>query len=313
MLNTSFTLRPSTSEAGGGSYSLENQKPCGRVEVTFREARKRIIVDAARRLRGGTSLYSSSTRDDDYYNPCRRRYYYPSYHYQHESAFKRQRLISFQGSSYHRHQRQLPPPFHTLNESSVVPMVELPQICRIPMDFDPPSDEEYWKRRCFLMQSICQDTRCRLREMEEDQRQLRRRIHELETQLLLQSSAATAATQTTLSPVASENTHIVESRDCDEEDPGKLEHCLEESRDLDNQKRYHARKRVSIDVPKTTDHNHRIKPPTLLSIPKDQPAASCLYLTDGEGLSDSEFMHDDDECEEEELEDREGAGNSQRV
>ncbi|KAG7360445.1 hypothetical protein IV203_035544 [Nitzschia inconspicua] len=309
MLNTSFTLRPSTSEAGGGSYSQENQKPCGRVEVTFREARKRIIVDAARRLRGGTSLYSSSTRDDDYYNQYRRCYYYPSHHHHHhESAFKRQRLISFQGTSHYRHQRQLQPPFHTLKESSVVPMVELPQIRRIPMDFDPPSDEEYWKRRCFLMQSICQDTRCRLREMEEDQRQLRRRIRELETQLLLQSSAAT---QTPSSLVASEKTHIVESRDCDEEDPGKLEHCLEESRDLGNQERNNARKRVSIEVPKTTDHNYRIKPPTLLSIPKDQPAASCLYLTDGEGLSDSEFM-DDDECDEEDLEDREGAGNSQR-
>jgi hypothetical protein len=34
--------------------------------------------------------------------------------------------------------------------------------------------------------------------------------------------------------------------------------------------------------------------PAVLAIPKVMPAASCFYLTDGEGLSDSE-LHDEEE------------------
>jgi hypothetical protein len=59
---------------------------------------------------------------------------------------------------------------------------------RLPSDFEPPSDEDYWKKRCFHMQDVCQQTRKRTRDMEEDQRQLRRRIWELEESLLQSQS-----------------------------------------------------------------------------------------------------------------------------
>ena len=37
--------------------------------------------------------------------------------------------------------------------------------------------------------------------------------------------------------------------------------------------------------------------PAFLSIPKCMPAAACFYLTDGEGLSDSELLDDEEEAE----------------
>jgi hypothetical protein len=50
-------------------------------------------------------------------------------------------------------------------------------------EFEPPTSPAYWKNRCQQFQHICQTSRTRIRDMEEDQRQLRRRIHKLEEQL----------------------------------------------------------------------------------------------------------------------------------
>ena len=53
----------------------------------------------------------------------------------------------------------------------------------LPSDFMPPTSPTYWKERCQRFQQLCQTSRKRIREMEEDQRQLRRRIHYLEERL----------------------------------------------------------------------------------------------------------------------------------
>lgn len=57
------------------------------------------------------------------------------------------------------------------------------------VDFEPPTSPAYWKERCQRFQLMCQSSRKRLREMEEDQRQLRRRIHSLEDRLTSSSAA----------------------------------------------------------------------------------------------------------------------------
>ena len=56
-------------------------------------------------------------------------------------------------------------------------------------EFLPPQDYngggKYWKDRCMFMQSIVRNTRRQVHDLEEDQRQLRMKVHELEEQLLL--------------------------------------------------------------------------------------------------------------------------------
>ncbi|CAJ1964951.1 unnamed protein product [Cylindrotheca closterium] len=59
-------------------------------------------------------------------------------------------------------------------------------------EFEPPSSPAYWKERCHRFQDLCQSSRKRIREMEEDQRQLRRRIHYLEERLTSSSSSSNA-------------------------------------------------------------------------------------------------------------------------
>jgi hypothetical protein len=288
MLNTSFTLRPSTSAVGSSSQGNSNGDSGGvGVEVTFREPRP-VIKAPVRRISEETTLYH-----------YRR---YPSYP---ERAFKRQRLFSHHDAPTNFNHHPVHPPFPFVSTA-----VEqgLPQIRRIPMEFQPPSDEAYWKRRCFRMQSICQDTRRRMRDMEEDQRQLRRRIQELEKQLLLQSSFNSLT-------VLEEETHIVDSRECDDDeeeemDPGNTELRLGDARGDSNERVVggDSRKRASLNLD-GDKASTRMKLPTILSIPKVQPAASCFYLTDGEGLSDSEFMEDYDDPD---IDEREGSGCLQR-
>jgi hypothetical protein len=146
------------------------------------------------------------------------------------------------------------------------------------------------------MQSICQDTRRRMRDMKEDQRQLRRRIQELEKQLLLSSCHFATSTTHLALAAATEGTHLVDSGEYDDEEddvPNQVKPCIREESRKSNEK-IHAvvRKPVKVrEVDRAASFVRRpINPPAFLSIPKVQPAATCLYLTDGEGLSDSEFI-----------------------
>ena len=110
-----------------------------------------------------------------------------------------------------------------------------------PSEFEPPADVEYWKKRCFQWQEICQTSRKKVRDMEEDQRQLRRRIWELEERLLSSSN-----------------------------------NCNSGGADDESN--------VPVSI------GSRDRPPAMIvTIPQNRSSNSrCFYLTDSEGLSDSE-------------------------
>jgi hypothetical protein len=90
---------------------------------------------------------------------------------------------------------QRPKRLLTSNKTRLFPFESLERRIMLPSDFEPPTHESYWKKRCFHWQEICQQNRKRLRDTQEDQRQLRRRIRELEDQLLV-SSEQQQTTQT---------------------------------------------------------------------------------------------------------------------
>ena len=114
------------------------------------------------------------------------------------------------------------------------------------------------------MQDVCQQTRKRMREMEEDQRQLRRRILELEETLLLsqQDPAITAAAQ------AESGKNDVESK--------------------------------VLPVSEASSSVEEEDPPPVLyvyvPVNKDS-AGNCFYLTDAEALTDWEDDDDYDDCD----------------
>ena len=137
----------------------------------------------------------------------------------------------------------------------------------LPSAFEPPSDEQYWKKRCLQMQDVCQKTRKRMRDMEEDQRQLRRKIFELEEQLLVANQdPVTAGAVQTNSP-------------------------------LIKQEEVESRKKVPVSEASSSLASWEQRQPPLLviSIPtKKDHMGNCFYLTDGEGLSDDEGYDSDD-------------------
>lgn len=201
-----------------------------------------------------------------------------------ERAFKRQRLFmdrcSFSKTSVH----------------SPGLLVEEPKIRRLPYDFEPPSNEGHWKRRCFQMQTICKETRSRMREMEEDQRQLRRRIQELETQLLLQSGT-TKHLPAQLEDTASGSRGLSTKQGNEEGNVGKCSSKEHQSGD----------KTKSGGTPVSNRLGNNKTLPAVLAIPRTQPTSSCFYLTDGEGLSDSE-LHDDEDIHMDDEDDRNDHG-----
>lgn len=299
MLHTSFTLRPSINPG----YQDDRRG----VEVTFRESSQIVAPITSRRISDEGESYEQGEKCTSLGSNPHHSHHYPyshnyhgsdSSHFPPEHALKRQRLatsghsVSYYSPDQARMTRSDPRPHHNLPTTTVEEEYHhLPKIRRIPIEFVPPSNEDYWKRRCYRMQAICQETRGQMREMHEDQRQLRRRIQELERQLLFQASFYSTRNTTGALPEELDGaaTHIVESRDCDEDHDDNEEKCTaQSSREIgnDGKKKY------------ITPQDCRPTPPTTLTIPKYQPAASCFYLTDGEGLSDSEvFMDDGDDMD----------------
>jgi TolA-binding protein len=164
----------------------------------------------------------------------------------------------------------------------------------------------------MYMQDICRDTRRQVRELQEDQRQLRARVHELEEQLLS-------------GPIQQQQTHhehhhndhdIVNTGD-DEQDMDKQKNSGSYPRETTENRingsaaiaapvapypsppmaASHT-KRVSIDAahPDTVDvddadrNEPSSSPPTVIvtSAQQHRIVSSCLYMTDGEGLSDED-------------------------
>lgn len=120
------------------------------------------------------------------------------------------------------------------------------------------------------MQNFCDDSKIRLEEAEEDQRQLRRRIRELEEQLLLQTSRSNST-----SVVSMENN----------------DGTLAEG----NNTRGDAAEKPDHDMDCT--ESKKEAPPALVVEIKDNAVSSCFYMTDGEGLNESydlEMEEDED-------------------
>jgi len=141
------------------------------------------------------------------------------------------------------------------------------------------SEGDYWKTRCLRMQDVCDETRNCLRESEEDQRQLRQRVRELEEQLLIHASV----------------THPTTPVDANSSDVSKGEGEGEGEGEGDISKRGDGGTGNAEGSKKK-----RVFPSLVVEIKENhQAVSSCFYLTDGEGLSESYDM----EMEEEEEED----------
>lgn len=126
------------------------------------------------------------------------------------------------------------------------------------------NEEEYWKTRCRGMQNLLIETQNRLADSEEDQRQLRQRIRELEEQLLLQSSPSAPnenPLEQTSTKGGNEKTAVPYSNEESDQDM-----------DQDNHKKKKGRLLSGLVVEIKENH---------------QAVSSCFYLTDGEGLNES--------------------------
>jgi hypothetical protein len=130
----------------------------------------------------------------------------------------------------------------------------------LPSEFEPPVAEDYWKKRSFQWQGICQRARKCIRVMEEDHRQLRRRIWQLEERVSRQP------TQVAIEQHSIDTHHPTETNN-----------------------------KIPVSPNSAAD-----RPPTLIvTVPKVRNC--CFYLTDSEGLSDSDEYVDEIEAEEDDV------------
>ncbi|KAL3907651.1 MAG: hypothetical protein SGARI_003438, partial [Bacillariaceae sp.] len=253
----------------------------------------------------GAIAKAAAATNFPYYGPRPHQHGYHRHPGHAERAQKRQKrgFVEQHAHEYAQHPNRhaISHPLHTI--PNVVEESVPPQIRRIPIEFEPPTREEYWKRRCLRMQNYYWESRHRICEQKEDQRQLRRRIQELEKQLLLQSSCGG------LSPDLSiENDAKEEEQDAGEDLNESREIEEDDLRGLDTGRQGEEREdRVpnkSSNAKSDRSPNTRL-PPTMLAIPKKMAAAACFYLTDGEGLSDSELLDDEEEEDDAVMDERE--------
>jgi hypothetical protein len=134
------------------------------------------------------------------------------------------------------------------------------------------SEDNYWKSRCLGMQNFCDESKTRLRESEEDQRQLRQRIRALEEQLLLQTCGS-----------SNNNNFAISIDEADATNDGNL---ADRDRETDNNVVEGKNNRGECNGKK------KQAPPALVVEIKEnhQAVSSCFYLTDSEGLNESYEM-----------------------
>ena len=302
MLETSFTIRPAV-------YSSDGAKDGG-VEVELRDPKDSTATNAA------GAKYTSNEKPTMIHNPSHEHHYArrvseeqlatearyrdPSEAFRYAAEAiplynpypqpqKRQKRVfaeSYQPRPQPRQQHAQQP--RISSKAHRIPVEESshpPDIRRIPYDFGPPSREEYWKDRCLRVQNAYYQNRFLLKEMKEDQKQLLRRVQQLEKQLLLESSYAANAEKERGEKQDDNSLTLDDSREYEEEDPRLNAEPEERVRDNSKSER------------KKSPKNRRGGLPAFLSIPKCVPAAACFYLTDGEGLSDSELVDEEEEVE----------------
>ena len=142
------------------------------------------------------------------------------------------------------------------------------------------SEGNYWKTRCLGMQNFCEESKIRLQDSEEDQRQLRQRIRELEEQLLQNSGNS-----------SSDNNNCVISIDeGDATNDGTLA-----DRDRETDKNIEGKNKMG----ECDDEKKKAAPPALVVEIKEnhQAVSSCFYLTDSEGLNESYEIEMEEEDE----------------
>lgn len=139
------------------------------------------------------------------------------------------------------------------------------------------SESNYWKTRCFGMQNFCDESKVWIREAEEDQRQLRRRIRELEEQLLLQTSRSSNKSQLFEDEGDSTNEGTLTDRAKSDILKGKKNRGNEDEK---------------YDKEMNCSEEKNIAPMALVIEIKEnhQAVSSCFYLTDCEGLNESYEM-----------------------
>lgn len=189
-------------------------------------------------------------------------------------------------------------------------------------DFIPPQNERYWKRRCMYMQDVCRDTRSQMRNLQEDHRQLRHRVWELEEQLLQQMNHKVLVKETSAPAAAKEEEeayHGDSDERVDKEDTRFVVAGSNVGVSPDRRRRHRCRHHASDDdvggsPPHSSPNNGGSPslfglytpwtppPPTVVvtSAVQHRMVSSCLYMTDGEGLSDGGGSddgchHDDDD------------------
>jgi len=144
---------------------------------------------------------------------------------------------------------------------------------RVSTDFFPPryhqrNEEQYWMTRCFKMQNDSEQARSCIREMEEDRQQLQQRVHELEEQLLIQTSRQINPPIVDSMLKNSRNSSSSDNNDEDDIIIIKNSHMAIDEMDTD------------MDGEETEE-----LPPMIVEIRESHLEISTLfYLTDGEGL-----------------------------
>lgn len=291
-LNTSFTLRPSKHGKHRAELTILEQQH-------IREVPPRVPLQRSCCENSGSSSI----------HECNNKLYHP--------PLKRQRLFMdrvgvirstlvsrddvIPTSRYRRCDRPVTYHTHSSNCEIDFPFQGLPG------DFDPPKDENFWQRRCLRMRDKYEECQGRIRDIEEDQRQLRRRIMELEEQLLIQSSVR-SSTHPSVGECSPGRTHpkvVVDSNITMGVGTTHGGNTMGAKRSMTTPERNrpsptrtgvhgnHDDGHGGVLIEETRPSREMIpSPPTrVVRVPKDPSrthVASCFYLTDGEGLSDSD-------------------------
>jgi len=156
---------------------------------------------------------------------------------------------------------------------------------RVSTDFFPPrfhqrNEEHYWMTRCLKMQNDSEQARSFIREMEEDRQQLQQRVHELEEQLLIQTSRQ--INPPVVDSMLNNSSNI--SSISDNNDEGDIIIINNSHMAIDE-----------MDTDMDGEEREEL-PPLIVEIRESHQEISTLfYLTDGEGLfEEMEEVLDDD-------------------
>eukprot|EP00536_Pseudo-nitzschia_multiseries_P005648 jgi/Psemu1/303492/fgenesh1_kg.108_\ len=142
---------------------------------------------------------------------------------------------------------------------------------------------DHWKTRCLGMQDMFDNSQARLREAEEDQRQLRQRIRELEEQLLLQSSSRKKG-----SLIGKEEDEVKNVQEAVKTGDWEDDNNIEGQNNRVALNHLGGNDALLKEDINRKNRKERHLPALVVEIKENhQAVSSCFYLTDGEGLNES--------------------------